>query len=119
MANYEIARVFIDAGSSINVLFKQALEQMGLFERDLQYIETPLFGFFGYVVHSLGQIWLPLSFGEELRRHTILTTFTVVEALYAYNIILGQPTLSAFQAVASSYHQKIMRNEVGEVKGDQ
>lgn len=46
----------------------------------------------------------------------------MVEALSAYNIILGRPALSDFQAIALLYYQNIkftMENEVGEVRGDQ
>lgn len=35
VVNYEVARVFIDAGNSVNVLFKSALERTGLDEGDL------------------------------------------------------------------------------------
>lgn len=48
VANYEVDRVFIDADSSINILFKPTLEKIGLVERDLQHISIPLFGFFGH-----------------------------------------------------------------------
>lgn len=32
MANYEVARIFVDANSSISILFRIALKQMGLNE---------------------------------------------------------------------------------------
>lgn len=54
MMNYEVVRVFINAGSFVNALFKLALEQMVLNEGDLQYIATPLFVFSGHAVHPLG-----------------------------------------------------------------
>lgn len=56
VANYEVAWVFVNAGSSVNVLFKSALEQIRLNEEDLQHIMTPLFGFFEHAVHPRGQI---------------------------------------------------------------
>lgn len=96
VANYEIARVFINVGSSINILFKTDLKQMRLDEGGLKHIATPLFRFSGHTVHSLGQIQLPLSLREEPRCRTILTTFIVVAAPFVYNIILGRPSLSAF-----------------------
>ncbi|XP_042404730.1 protein HOMOLOG OF MAMMALIAN LYST-INTERACTING PROTEIN 5-like [Zingiber officinale] len=46
----------------------------------------------------------------------------MVDAPSAYNVILGQPALNEFQAVVSTYCQKIkflVDDRVGEVKGDQ
>ncbi|XP_075479436.1 uncharacterized protein LOC142520320 [Primulina tabacum] len=51
-----------------------------------------------------------------------MTTFTVVDASSSYNIILGRPVMNELKAVASIYHQKIkfpVRNQVGEIRGDQ
>lgn len=56
MENYEVAQVFIDASNSVNILLQLALEQMGLDERDLQHIATPLFGVSRHVIHPLSQI---------------------------------------------------------------
>ncbi|KAL0458687.1 UNVERIFIED_CONTAM: hypothetical protein Slati_0495900 [Sesamum latifolium] len=47
--------------------------------------------------------------------------FLVVDVPSAYNVILGRPTLTAFQAVISIYHMKIKfptPGGVGEVQGD-
>ncbi|XP_074569675.1 uncharacterized protein LOC141826330 [Curcuma longa] len=35
--------------------------------------------------------------------------FTIVDAPSSYNVILGRPTLGAFSAVVSTYHQKIKK----------
>lgn len=53
VTNYKVAWVFVDADSSVNVLFKLALEQMILNKRDLQYIVTLLFDFSEHAVHRL------------------------------------------------------------------
>ncbi|KAL0291609.1 UNVERIFIED_CONTAM: putative uncharacterized protein ART3 [Sesamum radiatum] len=45
----------------------------------------------------------------------------VVDVPFAYNVILGRPTLNTFQAVISTYHMKIKflaPGGVGEVQGD-
>ncbi|KAL0402285.1 UNVERIFIED_CONTAM: hypothetical protein Slati_4258400 [Sesamum latifolium] len=47
--------------------------------------------------------------------------FLVVDVPSAYNVILGRPTLNAFQAVISTYHMKIKFSTPGgvrEVQGD-
>ncbi|XP_073304552.1 uncharacterized protein [Primulina huaijiensis] len=122
VANYDVLRVFFDNGSSVNVIFKEALVQMDLHEYQLEAVETALFGFDGHAVYPEGEIILPLTLGTGDLRKTVVTVFTVVDAPSSYNIILGRPTMNEMRAVASTYHQKIkfpVRGHVGEVKGDQ
>ncbi|XP_073039446.1 uncharacterized protein [Primulina eburnea] len=122
VANYDVLRVFVDNGSSVNVIFKEALVQMDLHEYQLEAVETALFGFAGHAVYPEGEIALPLTLGMGDLRKTVMTTFTVVDAPSSYNVILGRPAMNEMKAVASTYHQKIkfpVREQVGEVKGDQ
>ncbi|XP_075486215.1 uncharacterized protein LOC142525809 [Primulina tabacum] len=63
VANYDILRVFVDNGSSVNVIFKDALVQMDLHEYQLEAVETALFGFAGHAVYPEGEITLPLTLG--------------------------------------------------------
>ncbi|XP_073061690.1 LOW QUALITY PROTEIN: uncharacterized protein [Primulina eburnea] len=122
VANYDIRRVFVDSGSSVNVIFQEALDQMNLEDYRLQPVETALFGFAGHTVYPRGEITLPLTIGAEELRKTVMTVFTVVSAPTSYNIILGRPAMNALRAVASAYHQKLkfpVGNRIGEVKGDQ
>lgn len=62
------------------------------------------FEFSRYVIQQLGQIRLLILLGEKIRRRTIIATFTMVDVPLAYNVILGHPTLSAFQEVTSPCH---------------
>ncbi|XP_073312535.1 uncharacterized protein [Primulina huaijiensis] len=123
VANYDVLRVFVDNGSSVNVIFKEALIQMDLHEYQLEAVETALFGFVGHAVYPEGEIILPLTLGTGDLRKTVMTIFTIVDAPSSYNIIfLGRPALNEMRAVASIYHQKIkfsVRGQVAEVKGDQ
>ncbi|XP_073035264.1 uncharacterized protein [Primulina eburnea] len=123
VANYDILRVFVDSGSSVNVIFKDAFMQMDLQGYHLEAVETAFFGFAGHVVYPEGEIVLPLTLGgsQDLKR-TVMTSFTVVDSPSSYNIILGRPAMNEFTAVASTYHQKIkfpVRAWVGEVRRDQ
>ncbi|XP_074570551.1 uncharacterized protein LOC141827208 [Curcuma longa] len=122
IANYDVARIFIDTGSSVNVLYKDAFNRMQIDRDQLQPMTTSLFGFSGHEVRPLGQIQLPLSLGEEPLRRTRSILFTVVDAPSSYNVILGRPALSSFEAVVSTFHQKIkfpVQGQVGVVSGDQ
>ncbi|XP_074592499.1 uncharacterized protein LOC141848374 [Curcuma longa] len=98
IANYDVARIFVDTGSSVNVLYKDAFDRMQIDQDQLQPMATSLFGFSGHEVRPLRQIQLPLSLGEEPLRRTRSILFTVVDAPSAYNVILGRPALSSFEA---------------------
>ncbi|KAL0391484.1 UNVERIFIED_CONTAM: hypothetical protein Slati_4533500 [Sesamum latifolium] len=66
-------------------------------------------------------ISLALTLGTEPTRRTCMLKFLVVDVPSAYNVILGRPTLNAFQAVISMYHMKLKfptPGGVGEVQGD-
>ncbi|XP_073271557.1 uncharacterized protein [Primulina huaijiensis] len=122
IANYDVARIFIDNGSSVNVLFKSTLDQMKVEGFEFESVSTSLYGFAEHAILPLGQMFFPLSLGHEPRRITKMTTFTVVDTPFAYNGILGRPALKDFRAVASSYHQKLkfhVGKGVGVLCGDQ
>ncbi|XP_074560659.1 uncharacterized protein LOC141816830 [Curcuma longa] len=122
IANYDISRVFVDTGSSVNIIFKSAFDQMQIDLDDLEPMATSFYGFTGNEVRPLGQIRLAISLGEEPARRTRYCFFTIVDAPSSYNVILGRPTLGAFSAVVSTYHQKIkfpVGDLVGEARGNQ
>ncbi|XP_073298465.1 uncharacterized protein [Primulina huaijiensis] len=121
IANYDVARIFIDNGSSVNILFKSTLDQMKVEGFEFDPVSTPLYGFAGHAIPPLGQITLALSLGRDPRRVTKMITFTVVDTLSSYNGILGRPALKDFRAVASTYHQKLkfpVEKEVRVLCGD-
>ncbi|XP_075515568.1 uncharacterized protein LOC142550215 [Primulina tabacum] len=120
--NYDILRIFVDSGSSVNVIFKDAFVQMDLQGFHLEAVETALFGFAGHVVYPEGKIVLPLTLGSQDLKKTVMTFFTVVDSPSSYNIIMGRPAMNELKAVASTYHQKIkfpVGDRIGEVRGDQ
>ncbi|XP_073129096.1 uncharacterized protein [Henckelia pumila] len=68
IANYDVARIFVDTGSSVNIIFKETLDQMKLEGFELDPITTELYGFTGHALQPLGQIVLPLSLGNGEQR---------------------------------------------------
>ncbi|XP_073129061.1 uncharacterized protein [Henckelia pumila] len=122
IANYDVRRVFVDSGSSVNVLFQEAFEQMDLHGYELSPVKTALYGFAGHTVQPQGEMLLPITLGSGDEKRTVMTRFTLVEAPSSYNVILGRPAMNSFKAVALAYHQKIkfpVGDKVGEVRGDQ
>ncbi|KAL0417083.1 UNVERIFIED_CONTAM: hypothetical protein Slati_3540200 [Sesamum latifolium] len=121
LANYEVGRIFIDSGSSADILFGEAYDQMQLGDVSLEKVNTSLYGFAGEVVHPRGMVSLPLTMGRGATRKTCLLKFLVGDVPSAYNRILVRPMHNIFQAVISTYHMKIKfptPGEVGEVQGD-
>ncbi|XP_075473838.1 uncharacterized protein LOC142504879 [Primulina tabacum] len=122
VANYDVMKIFVYSGNSVNVIFKEALAQMNLQGYRLDSVETAFFGFAGHAVYPEGEIILSLTLGTRELRKTVMTTFIVVDDPSSYNIILGRPAMNELKAVAFTYHQKIkfsVENRVGEVRGDQ
>ncbi|KAK6163864.1 hypothetical protein DH2020_000728 [Rehmannia glutinosa] len=121
IGNFDVARIMVDTGSSVNVFFYEAYLRMGV-EMEVKPVETAMFGFGGGVVESIGQVNLSVTIGEQLHRKTHMVSFLVVDSFSTYNVIIGRPALNAFRAVVSTFHMKlkfIMEDGVGEVLGDQ
>ncbi|KAL0445016.1 UNVERIFIED_CONTAM: hypothetical protein Slati_2224300 [Sesamum latifolium] len=59
LANYEVGRIFIDSGSSADILFGEAYDQMQLGDIPLDKVNTSLYDFAGELIHPRGMIQLP------------------------------------------------------------
>ncbi|KAL0449612.1 UNVERIFIED_CONTAM: hypothetical protein Slati_1517600 [Sesamum latifolium] len=122
IANFSVHKVLVDNGSSADIIFWDVIKWMGLENSKFSPVMTPLVGFGGSEVTSMGTIDLPVSMGEEPRRRTTMVRFLVVDTPFAYNVILGQSGLNLFRAVVSTYHLKMKfptKNGIGEVSCDQ
>nr|AAL91597.1 Putative gag-pol precursor [Oryza sativa Japonica Group]AAP51761.1 retrotransposon protein, putative, Ty3-gypsy subclass [Oryza sativa Japonica Group] len=106
--NIKVARVLIDGGSSINLLFASALDAMGIPRSELTPTDQP---FHGITPQSsskpLGKITSPVTFGQANNFRTEQITFDVVEFDTAYNAIIGRTALAKFM-VASHYAYQVL-----------
>ena len=122
VANTTVHRVLIDNGSSADIIFASAFNKMGIGREKLDPVNTHLRGFSGEKVLPLGSIQLVLTLGEPPCQATTTARFLVVDALSAYNMLVGRPSLNAIKAIPSAYHMIIKfptMHGVGMVRGDQ
>ena len=107
IADYTIKRVLVDNGSSADILYYLAFQQMRLGRDLLRPACSPLIGFGGMKVQPVGTITLPVVVGSYLQQITKSVNFLVVDCLSSYNAIIGRPTLNSWKAVTSTYHLSV------------
>ena len=87
--DYNMHRVLIDNGSSANILYYPAFQQMGISRERLVPTNAPLVDFGGTRVLPLGAVTLSVMVGDYPQQITKNVTFLVVDCSSAYNAILG------------------------------
>ena len=63
IADYSTRRVLVDNGSSVDILYYPAFQQMNLGREQLRPVHSPLVGFGGMKVQPIGTISLPVVVG--------------------------------------------------------
>ncbi|GKV38404.1 hypothetical protein SLEP1_g46318 [Rubroshorea leprosula] len=122
IGNHNVNKVFIDTGSSPDILYWGCFQKMQLNPSSLQKHEGPIYGFDNQPVPVEGVITLPIYVGSKSRFRMASVTFLVVKMESAFNAILGRATLCELKAVISQPHlcMKFPTPQgVGVLKGNQ
>ena len=112
----------MDTGSSVDILFKSVLNDMGILDLKLERKNTSLKEFGGERLALMGIIELPITVGSKPFERTVMLDFVMVEKRSPYQMILGQPFMRISQCVISTHYlalKYIVNGVVGVVKGDQ
>lgn len=115
VANHRIHCMFVDNGSSTDILYWSAFRNMEINPEKV--VSATLLGFAGEQVQAIGSIEPPVTTAK-----TIMVKFLLVDRPSAYNAILERAALNDLRAVTSTSHLKIKfltERRVGEVRGEQ
>ena len=122
MGNTNVYRILVNNGSSVEILYYQALKRMGLKDSNLRPSPNPIYRCTGDSVISVGVITLLLKVGDHPRESCIMIDFLVIDQPSAFNVVLGRPSLKTLKAITSIYHL-LMKfptpNGIGQVQGNQ
>jgi hypothetical protein len=108
IGNSRLSKVLMDGGSSLNIIYAETLELLGV---DLSTIRAGASPFHGIVpgkhVLPLGQLDLTVYFGtpSNFRKETL--TFKVVGFRGTYHAVLGRPCYAKFMAVPNYTYLKL------------
>ncbi|XP_056844008.1 uncharacterized protein LOC130496178 [Raphanus sativus] len=101
IAGYEVPKLMIDTGSSVDLIFYNTLKGMEIDDYEIIGQKANLVGFSGETATSLGTIKLPVIAGGIMK----MTNLVVIDRPSPFHAILGRPWIHKMKAVASTYHQ--------------
>ena len=89
----------MDGGSSINILYYETFQRMGLTEKNLRTSNTVFHGVVpGKSAYPVGKIELEVAFGDEYDSRAEKLTFEVVKIRSPYHALFGRPAYAKFMA---------------------
>jgi len=107
IAGRKVHRVLIDQGSLANVMFWKTFINFQLSPDQLRPYDGCLVGFPGDQVEVQGYVALRTTFLDENTTRIITIRYIVVNMPFAYNLLLGRPSLNRLGAVASTTHMRM------------
>jgi hypothetical protein len=103
-----VHKVLMDGGRGINVLYASTLDDMGIPRSALRPSTASFHGVVpGMEALPIGQIDLPVMFGDVRNFRMETLTFEVVGFSGTYHVILGRPAYAKFMAVPNYTYLKL------------
>lgn len=114
---HDIARCLVDEGNSLDNLYQDAFDKLGMRKEDLKsYEDTDLHCFNKTSTRPWRYVKIGVTFGEEADERRVEGSILVIPIVSVYNFILGSPTLAELDAVISTVHLKMKyHNKRGDV----
>ena len=98
----------MDGGSGLNILYLDTLDAMRIPRSELRSVSSPFHGVIPRAqAYPLGQIDLPITFGDRANFRSEVLTFEVVDFPGSYHAILGRPCYAKFMAVPNYTYLKL------------
>ncbi|XP_072087858.1 uncharacterized protein [Arachis hypogaea] len=122
LANAHLHRTLVDQGSSADVLFKPALDKLGLDKKELRVYPDTLYGLGDTPIKPLRFILLHTTFEKGMRSKTLSIKFIVVDVGLAYNALIGRTTLNLLGVGVSTPHlcmKFLTPDKIVTIRGDQ
>ena len=116
---FNFKRILVDNGSSTDIIYLSAFQQLKVAPERLSPFKSPLVSFNGDKVYPKGIVTLTVTMGSYLRQLTHQLDYLVVDCPSSYNVIIGRPILNRWKAVTTTYCLKVKfptENGVGEIK---
>jgi hypothetical protein len=108
IGNVRLSKVLMDGGSSLNIIYAETLELLGVDRSEVRAGAAPFHGIApGKRILPLGRIDLPVYFRtpSNFRKETL--TFEVVGFRGTYHAVLGRPCYAKFMAVPNYTYLKL------------
>ncbi|KAI4991689.1 hypothetical protein ZWY2020_040075 [Hordeum vulgare] len=114
ISNALVTKTLIDSGAGLNVLSVETFEKLQLPYEQLR-PSKPFSGVTEGSTVPIGQVHLPVTFGDHQNYHTEITVFDVAHIHLLYNAILGYPALAKFMAVVHHGYNVLKMSGSGSV----
>ena len=98
ISKVQVTKTLIDGGAGLNVLSVETFDSLQVPHDQLQPTK-PFSGVTDGSTTPIGQVRLPVTFGQRDNYRTELIDFDVAHIRLPYNVILGYPALAKFMAV--------------------
>jgi hypothetical protein len=100
IGGYDVGRVFMDAGSGIDLIYARTLKAMSISLESLKPTDCSFHGIVpGSANYPLRRIKLGVCFGNSSNYHREKLEFEVMDWPSQYHAILGRPAFAKFMAV--------------------